>query len=357
MLDRKLLRQEMFAISEKELHYKQHPEDSLVYFSRNRLLKHDSHGTSNELFWLPAPSNTLDPLYSHRVISSGRDHQPIKEMHLAFKMQSRFGLVPLHRHKYIELNYVYAGHCTQIINGKTVEMQAGDVSILDSDVEHKIEPTEENDILLNCLIGREYFTASFLERLASSGPVPRFLANAMTECNDHDHYLLFHTESSPVFRDLFECVFCEYLDPDHCSPGAIDSYMNLIFIELARCYQGAKESEYRRSNKNYLTEILRYLDDHCIDCTLESTAAHFGFHPNYLSRIIREGTGTTFKDLVADGRLSRAAFLLLTTDAPISQIANQCGYTNQSFFYKKFQERYGCTPAAYRQEDSAPSQR
>ena len=64
--------------------------------------------------------------------------------------------------------------------------------------------------------------------------------------------------------------------------------------------------------------------------------------------MVKEGTGSAFKDLVSDGRLSRAAFLLLTTEAPISQIANQCGYSNQNFFYKKFQVRYGCTPAVYR---------
>ena len=63
--------------------------------------------------------------------------------------------------------------------------------------------------------------------------------------------------------------------------------MSLIFIELARCYQGNQEHEYHKSNKNYLTEVLQYMDDHCIDCTLESTAAHFGFHPNYLSRMVR----------------------------------------------------------------------
>lgn len=348
MLDRKTFQKELFPLSEKELRYKDHPEETLKYFRSNALLEPDPSNSSRQLLFF-APNNK-HPDDLHGMISPNYHHPPAFEKNLAFNKQTRFGLVPLHRHNYIEMNYVYAGHCTQVINGKTVEMQTGDVTILDSDVIHQISPTGENDILLNCLMGRDYFTAGFLERLASSGAVPRFLANAMTESNDHNHYLLFHTALSPVFRDLFECVFCEYLDPDLCSTGAIDSYMNLIFIELARCYQGAKESEYRRSNKNYLTEILRYLDDHCVDCTLESAAAHFGFHPNYLSRIIREGTGSTFKDLIADGRLSRAAFLLLTTDSPIGQIANQCGYTNQSFFYKKFQERYGCTPAVYRQE-------
>ena len=131
-------------------------------------------------------------------------------------------------------------------------------------------------------------------------------------------------------------MFCEYLDPTTCTAGAVENYMNLIFIELARCYQGNQEHEYHKSNKNYLTEVLQYMDDHCIDCTLESTAAHFGFHPNYLSRMVREGTGSTFKDLVSDGRLSRVAFLLLTSEAPISQIANSVAIPTRTSFIKSF---------------------
>ncbi len=76
---------------------------------------------------------------------------------LAFNKQTRFGMVPLHRHNYIEMNYVYSGTCVQEINGQTVEMHTGDVTILDRDVVHRVLPTGENDILLNCLMGQNYF--------------------------------------------------------------------------------------------------------------------------------------------------------------------------------------------------------
>ena len=362
MLDRNTFREMIFPLSEKELHYREHPEESLVYFKNfERVPDASSDGTavlrlgdSDAMYFHFPKVNTIAESTLHGLISPRLVQQAVMGGRLAFNKQTRFGMVPPHRHNYIEMSYLYAGTCTQEIGGRTLEMNAGDVIILDSGVIHRVLPTGENDILLNCLMGRQYFSASFIERLATSGTVPRFLSNALNEHNDHDHYLLFHTQHSPIFRDLFECIFCEYLDPTTCTAGAIDSYMSLIFIELARCYQCSNEHEYHKSNKNYLTEVLQYMDDHCIDCTLESTAAHFGFHPNYLSRMVKEGTGSAFKDLVADGRLSRAAFLLLTTEAPISQIANQCGYSNQNFFYKKFQARYGCTPAAYRASGGVP---
>ena len=359
MLDRKTFREMIFPLSEKELHYKEHPEDSLIYFKNFQQGGKDALVTEeagdDEILFFPAPRKQA-ATNLHGLISPRLAPRMLEKDNLAFNKQSRFGMVPLHRHSYIEMNYVYSGTCVQEINGRTIEMQTGDVTILDSDVVHRVLPTGENDILLNCLMGRDYFKASFIERLAASGAVPRFLSNALNERNDHDRYLLFHTEHSYIFRDLFECVFCEYLDPTTCTAGAVENYMNLIFIELARCYQCNQEHEYHKSNKNYLTEVLQYMDDHCIDCTLESTAAHFGFHPNYLSRMVREGTGSTFKDLVSDGRLSRAAFLLLTSEVSVSQIANQCGYSNQNFFYKKFQARYGCTPAVYRATGGAPAE-
>ena len=301
MLAREAFREMLFPLSEKELHYREHPEDSLIYFKNFRYEGEATVVTgadnSDEILFFPSPKKQAASNL-HGVISPKIAPRVLEGGNLAFNKQTRFGMVPLHRHNYIEMNYVYSGTCVQEINGQTVEMYTGDVTILDRDVVHRVLPTGENDILLNCLMGQNYFKASFIERLAASGAVPRFLSNALNERNGHDHYLLFHTERSYIFRDLFECVFCEYLDPTTCTAGAVENYMSLIFIELARCYQGNQEHEYHKSNKNYLTEVLQYMDDHCIDCTLESTAAHFGFHPNYLSRMVKEGTGSAFKHLL-----------------------------------------------------------
>ena len=342
-MNKEEFRELVIPITEKERLYRAQPERSLDYYNE----KTSGLRKEVDIYVLPVPVQRENS-QGHGVFSDRVSLNPAPLDGIAFNKQTRFSQVPLHRHDYIEMNYVYEGCCTARINGQTVEMRTGDVCIMDSGVTHTILPTGEEDIVLNCLMDRRYFTASFVERFAASGPIPRFLSYALSEQRDHSRYLLFHTDQRPIFRDLMENVFCEYLDPQLCAEGAISNYMNLVFIELVRCYQGEMESEYRQARRSYLTEILRYMDDHCTSCTLEETAARFGFHPNALSRMIRQSTGSSFKELITDGRLAKAAFLLRSTSQPIHEIALQCGYSNQSFFYKKFAGRYGCTPAEYR---------
>ena len=329
--------------TEKERLYRDHPEKSLEYYQSQDAKTRWENGVY--VFSGPVVGGGAR---GHGSFSDKANFTPAEVSGIAFNKQTRFSRVPLHRHDYIEMSYVYEGQCTAEINGHRLAMRTGDVCIMDSGVVHTILPTGEKDIVLNCLMDRHYFTASFVERFTASGPIPRFLSNALSEERDHSRYLLFHTDKSPFFRDLMEEVFCEYLDPQLCAEGAISSYMNLVFIELVRCYQGEMESEYRQARRSYLTEILRYMDDNCTTCALAETAARFGFHPNALSRMLRQATGRSFKDLITDGRLAKAAFLLRSTAQPVQKIAQQCGYSNESFFYKKFVGRYGCTPSEYR---------
>lgn len=336
-MDKKKFEENIVPLTPKEQLYQEDEKLAGSYFDAK-------HFAAGDTITLSTPKDM------HGSIMAQQEKDIFFSADIFFNKQTRFSQVPLHHHDYIEMNYVYSGHCTAIINGKTVEMQQGEVCIMDCGVVHTILPTGENDILLNCGMSQRYFTASFVERLSASGAIPRFLASAMSDEKDHNRYLLISTAKSPMFHDLIEDVFCEYLHPQVCAEGAISNYMNLIFIELIRCYQGEMESEYRQNRRNYITEVLRYMEDNCVTCTLKETSARFGFNEKYLSRLIHSATGKNFKELITDGRLSRAAFLLVSTEQSVQDIAQQCGYSNLSFFYKKFQERYESTPAEYREK-------
>ena len=91
-----------------------------------------------------------------------------------------------------------------------------------------------------------------------------------------------------------------------------------------------------------------YIERHACDCTLEDVARHLHLSPNYASALLKRQTGRTFMQLVQESRLTRAA-TLLDAGSTAEAAAREVGYANMSFFYKKFAERYGCTPAAYRQ--------
>lgn len=332
----------VIPLSEKEKRYRDDPEAAGRWYQKEAPMTREPDG----VYRFKGVEDTASS--EHGVILSDRE-QFSPYQNIVFNKQTRYSQVPLHRHSYLEMFYIYAGHCTATINGRRVALDAGDVCIMDTQAIHAIDPTGEEDIVLNCMMDQKYFNAQFIGRLASSGMVAQFLADALNGSNKHDQYLLFHTAEAPIVQELFENAFCEYLDPGVCSEDLLDSYMTLIFIQLARCYQSAKEAEYQRESRRYMTEVLRYIEQNFSTCTLEGTAAQFSFHPNYLSRALKKATGFSFKELVDQNRLKQAAFLLRNSRLPIAEIAPRCGWSNLNQFYKKFAAGYGVTPREYRE--------
>lgn len=336
-------RELLFPLSTKEKEYRKHPELSDRFYAEQKNLKADSTGIY--YFDVGLLSTNHGEILPDTV-------RPYPDTDLYFSRQTRYSHVPLHRHRYIEMNYVYSGSCSAVINGTEILLEEGDVCIMDVGVVHTITSVCEKDIVLNYIMEKNYFNYRFIEQLAHSGIVSKFIADVIDKSSRHNQYLLFHTASDPRIKELFENIFCEYLDPGICSKAVIDSYMTIIFVRLAQCYRETKEQEYRKNSRSYITEILEYIDGHCTDCSLTETAAHFNFHPTYLSRAIKKATGQTYKELTDNCRLARAALLLKNTTLPISEIAAQCGWSNQKQFYKKFENGYACTPKEYRKKTS-----
>lgn len=336
----------VIPLSEKEKRYRDDPEAAGRWYQSEMLVDQEPDGVYRFM-----GVDAVGVVEHGEILSSGKG-QLSPYQNILFNKQTRYSKVPLHRHSYLEMFYIYAGRCTATINGRRVTLETGDVCIMDTQAVHAIDPTGEEDIVLNCLMGQKYFNAQFIGRLASSGMVAQFLADALNGHNKHDQYLLFHTAEVPIVRELFENAFCEYLDPGVCSEDLLDSYMTLIFIQLARCYQSTKEAEYHQESRRYMTEVLRYIEQNFATCTLEETAAQFSFSPNYLSRALKKATGFSFKELVDQNRLKQAAFLLRSTGLPIAEIAPRCGWSNLNQFYKKFAAGYGVTPRQYRQAET-----
>ena len=261
--------------------------------------------------------------------------------------ESRFTYIPEHIHTVIEFVYVYSGTCTQIINGKKVIMNQGDICMLDTDVPHSVEYIGENDIIITIEIRKEYLTQGFLIRLGDNGIINRFLVNTLSLDAAHDQYLIFKKQEDNQIHAIIQNILCEYYEPGICSDKIMDAYMILLFCEILRQYKDQQFSSEQKSSRQIM-EILKYIEVNCITATLQSTAGHFGFHPNYLSSYIKKSTGKSFKELIILQRMCQACFYLSNTDIPIYEIACKIGYDNLGFFYKKFESIYKVTPSVYR---------
>lgn len=70
--------------------------------------------------------------------------------------------------------------------------------------------------------------------------------------------------------------------------------------------------------------------------------------PKYLSRLIKQKTGRTAKEVILNYVSLRSKTLLLNTDLTIQQVADETGFPSQSVFGKFFKRSTGLSPREYR---------
>jgi len=76
--------------------------------------------------------------------------------------------------------------------------------------------------------------------------------------------------------------------------------------------------------------------------------AIFGYHPFYISKVMKDRKGITLRQYVISYRLKLARKMLEDTERSINQIAEECGFTDASYFTKTFKNAFGMTPKDYR---------
>lgn len=311
--------------------------------------------TASEKYHLAYPDvlskryqNIARTMYQGQEIYLFRCEELLMSQNICINKDSRFAYIPLHLHSIIEFNYVYRGCVTHIIGNERIEMQTGDVLILDTNTPHEVLAMGENDINMNIVMRKSFFTAHFLSNLPSNGIVSQFIGHILTNQTNDKHYLLFHTSDDVLLRSYMQQLLCEYYDLQYRRSEIIDAHMVIIFSHLLTLFQRNELNRHSVDQINVLVKILQYIEDHYQTVTLHDAASVFGFNPTYLSNYLKKKTGKTFTELVMSQKMSLAAFQLVNTDMPIYEIANYIGYENLGFFYKKFRSFYGMNPQEYR---------
>jgi AraC-like DNA-binding protein len=86
------------------------------------------------------------------------------------------------------------------------------------------------------------------------------------------------------------------------------------------------------------------------DISRDEVARKTGISPSHFSRVLKERTGRSFTELLRQCRVDLACDLLLKSERPLVEIADACGFCDQSYFTRVFQEVKGATPKQFRNE-------
>lgn len=258
--------------------------------------------------------------------------------------------IPEHRHEYMEIVYIIEGEVHMQINGQSVIMTKNDICIMDKNVKHSNKALSENDLVINILLTSQVFDSVFMHLLSDDNYISNFIINSFYSDNKIKKYMLHKIEENSFLENILINLICEYYSDSIRCESKINGCLLLLFTELSRAYNKPSETKIKKKYSKVKSDIMEYLQNEYKDTSLLKAAEHFHFHPNYLSSLVKKEFGKNFKDLLIDIRMVEAAKMLRTTDKKINIIVEDVGYSNESYFYRQFKEKYNVTPYEYRKQ-------
>jgi AraC-like DNA-binding protein len=172
------------------------------------------------------------------------------------------------------------------------------------------------------------------------------------------------------------------LDPTLRTTDQASANVHSVIANMLQCYQDkARSAELRRAGcKVYLLQVLyclsmhfgaaglppadydsnrrdsfqfgrlyEYLQENYADhITVSRAASMLGLSDFQFMKFFRKATGTTFVTYLTRLRLARAHRLLAETDRSIAAIAAEVGFSDQSYFDRRFRQHYKQSPREVR---------
>lgn len=131
-----------------------------------------------------------------------------------------------------------------------------------------------------------------------------------------------------------------------------DGFMAL-WAEMAQGYCQLVRKHVLRHYSPPVQKVVSRIDfDLTADLSLRAMARALNLNASYLSTLFRQETGETLTNYVNRKRTEHAVYLLLSTQLPVSAVAQSCGVSDYNYFTKLFKKFHGMTPVQFRQDQT-----
>ena len=266
---------------------------------------------------------------------------------IAVRTHTRFVHFPSHRHNFIEVLYVCEGSLINIIGGKQVVIEAGELLFLNQFTRHEILPAGKNDIAINFMILPEFFDVAYT--MAGSNVLADFLVNVLRQNEEKGEYLHFRVAEVLQIQNLLENMIYSLVTGRGDQNRINQTTMGLIFLYLLDSVQYAEMRVPNQYENMISMTTLDYIEQNYKTATLTELCVRLHLPMHVLSKMIKKNTGFNFKELLQRKRMNKAIELMCETELPISDIIAAVGYENGSYFHRVFREKYHVTPRAFRE--------
>lgn len=268
--------------------------------------------------------------------------------------------LPLHRHEFMQINYIYKGNMKHFINGHEFKVMSGDIfiippyvphSLIDSEtpdgqvIEFEFMPEFINQNFQNMEVIQSFFDFAYIEPfLVSENNVkPRLnlCGNARIEAEAIlNEALKEYTEKHSGYSLLIKSLALKLLI--------------IVGREFTRDLEGTDSVGLYARHREAIHNSIRYINDHYNrQLSVEEVAKVSMLSQSYFSYLFKNITSKTFVEYLNGIRLANAMELLKSTDMRVLDICYEVGFNNVNHFNKLFRKSEGITPLAFRKHNTA----
>ena len=170
--------------------------------------------------------------------------------------------------------------------------------------------------------------------------------------SSHTTYVLRLEDSDTVHIRKTLDLMSHYLTSDHPAEMA-GSLVNFLLLQITEIFHSQNVHPAGRvKHSDALFRLFRKLlaENYRKEHELQFYADSLHISQTYLSRVIRQISGKTVNNYIAEALYTDARRLLVFTDLTVKEIAEQLGFSDQSSFGKFFKKKSETSPANFRDE-------
>ena len=246
------------------------------------------------------------------------------------------------------LFFVESGAIKIFSEGKEYHLEKEDLFLINSGIPYKICPMEGDCTLLQ--INFDYNCKADLH-IVPLLPVKKeafqrdFLINpvAFEDCPCLTEVL--HLRGMEILQKRIHGIIREFSHRLAYSKEKMSNLLSDCIIDAVR----AERMILATGEERGCAEVIAYVHaNYQKPLTNASIAAHFNYHPVYMSDLVKSATGLSLHQYLIRVRLMRAVSLLQNTTLSISEIALACGFCDAAYFSGYFKRVFGASPSKFR---------
>lgn len=286
-------------------------------------------------------------------ITLHRFHAASKHFHI-YRIQKTKVAHMEHYHNYYQVCYVVSGEIIHRQTHDTVTLTAGDAFIVPPGLTHSLHFQNSHAEIYSLAFEESLFSPGF-----SQSNAYQFLAGLQAKVsipkeNSIRLRVTLNRNQRKLMEGLLEMLV--WHQDTECPPGlsTIPSMVSSIVYLLAQSYyrqpENTSELHDLASYSGTMLKCIDYIDRHFRDpLSLKDLAKMFGLSQSAFCSVFPQFAGTSLRRYIANKRIKEAQVLIRShPNRPISQVAAEVGYQDDSTFYRNFLRITGLSPSRYK---------